>query len=290
MVNLNTGAQYGKQDEEAYFQIRIKNPTPFVCLNLKLKLSISNTFFKTTGERVLEVPLYAFKGYTLDFPVIAKLPGIVSVTVDTVKVSDIMGFFVLKKKLDAKGELAIVPTSLDDMVMDLSNFESGMLESEESTKRGNDFSDVHDIREYIPGDKLMSIHWKLSAKRDILMVKDRVSMSDRQLVILPELNGSDINMLNQTIVITYSIITRLIKDNTTVRLMYWNNAGYEYVDTRLDYLEDVNQAFVKMFYLDTYNVYDEAASHMPNVHPELKSYVHVFSDGGRVNVMIRENG
>ena len=95
VVNLNTGAQYGKQDEEAYFQIRIKNPTPFVCLNLKLKLSISNTFFKTTGERVLEVPLYAFKGYTLDFPVIAKLPGIVSVTVDTVKVSDIMGFFVL---------------------------------------------------------------------------------------------------------------------------------------------------------------------------------------------------
>ena len=26
------------------------------------------------------------------------------------------------------------------------------------------FSDVQEVREYIPGDKLMSIHWKLSAK------------------------------------------------------------------------------------------------------------------------------
>ena len=37
----------------------------------------------------------------------------------------------------------------------------------------------------------MSIHWKLSAKKDSLMVKDRVAMSDQQMVIVTELAGTD---------------------------------------------------------------------------------------------------
>ena len=41
----------------------------------------------------------------------------------------------------------------------------------ESKKKGYDFSEVTGIREYIPGDKLQNIHWKLSAKKDILMVR-----------------------------------------------------------------------------------------------------------------------
>ena len=79
--------------------------------------------------------------------------------------------------------------------------------------RGNDFSDVQEVREYIPGDKLMSIHWKLSAKRDILMVKDRVSMSDHQLVIVPELFIDQPVNLAAILTMTYSVILELIADD-----------------------------------------------------------------------------
>lgn len=41
----------------------------------------------------------------------------------------------------------------------------GMNEAEESRKKGHDFSEVVDVREYQPGDKLQNIHWKLSAKK-----------------------------------------------------------------------------------------------------------------------------
>ena len=105
-----------------------------------------------------------------------------------------------------------------------------MLESEESSKRGNDFSDVQEVREYIPGDKLMSIHWKLSAKRDILMVKDRVSMSDHQLVIVPELFIDQPVNLAAILTMTYSVILELIQEQTTVRLLYWSTNRYEYED------------------------------------------------------------
>lgn len=288
--NVDKTYHFGKQNEEAYIQIKVNNPTPFVCLDAKVRVLVKNTFFKTEGARVIDMPLYAFKGNTLELPIVPTLPGIVSIEVSSIELKDIMGFKYFKKKFDASNELIVIPVELGDDMKELPSFEQGMLESEESSKRGNDFSDVQEIREYIPGDKLMSIHWKLSAKRDILMVKDRVSMSDRQLVILPELCGDNKFLLEGIITTTYSIIASLIKDKTTVRLMYWSSKRYEYEDVRLDYIEDVNEAFARMFYEETYAGYDEAATNMASVNPELKAYVHVYSDGSRVLVNIRENG
>lgn len=39
-------------------------------------------------------------------------------------------------------------------------------------KAGSDVSEVHQIREYRPGDSLRQIHWKLTAKNDALTVKE----------------------------------------------------------------------------------------------------------------------
>lgn len=290
VTNQDKTSRYGKQNEEAFFLIKIHNPTPFVALDVKMTVTVSNTFFKTEGTKTFVVPIYALKGYTLELPMLPNLCGIVSVKVTSLKIKDLMGFKFFNKKMEAEHELIIIPEEISDSMEELPGLEQGMLESEESTKRGNDFSDVQEIREYIPGDKLMSIHWKLSAKRDILMVKDRVSMSDKQLVILPELCGANNFLLEQIVVTTYSVIAKLIKDKTTVRLMYWSSKRYEYEDIRLDYIEDVNDAFAKMFYEDTYASYDEASSYMANVHPEMKAYVHVTADAGRVTVNVRENG
>ena len=48
-------------------------------------------------------------------------------------------------------------------------------ESEEHSKErgGDDPSEVFQIRDYQPGDKLRSIHWKLSAKTGEMMVRER---------------------------------------------------------------------------------------------------------------------
>ncbi len=289
VYNKDMSGQHGKQGEETFFVIKINNPTPLVALDVKVKVTFSNTFFKTEGTKTFVVPIYALKGYSLEIPMMPSFPGIVSVKVSELKIKDLMGFKFFNKTVDVNHELVIIPQEVPDGVGEFPGLEQGMLESEESTKKGNDFSDVQEIREYIPGDKLMSIHWKLSAKRDILMVKDRVSMSDKQLVVLPELCIADKILLEHIIVTTYSMIASLVKDKTTVRLMYWSSARYEYEDIRIDYPEELNEAFARMFYEETYMTYDEAASYMASVHPEMKAYVHVTADYGRILVTVREN-
>lgn len=282
--------RYGRQNEEAFFMVRVQNPTWFVSLDTKLVIVVRNTFFGTEGKRIISVPVRARKGYTLDLPIIAEYPGNVQIEVEKVRIKDIMGFHFFDKKLSVSGEMMVMPERIYDVDYETVNLEQGMLESEESTKRGSDFSDVQEIREYIPGDKLMSIHWKLSAKRDILMVKDRVSMSDRQLVVVPELCGANAAELNIILMTAYSMINELIEDKTTVRLIYWSAARYEYEDIRIDYKEEVNEAFARMFYEQTYPNMDEASSHMSSVHPELKAYLHISASGGEAVIRVRENG
>ncbi|MDE6025563.1 MAG: DUF58 domain-containing protein [Lachnospiraceae bacterium] len=280
---------YGKQDEEVYFCIKLDNPTLFVSLDVKMILEISNLFFGVTTERTISVPIRAKTGYEFMLPIVPRLPGVIKVTVKKIEIKDLSGLCFFKKNIDVSGETTVLPLTLKDVKYDKNDAEAGMLESEESNKRGNDFSDVQEIREYIPGDKLMSIHWKLSAKRDILMVKDRVSMSDRQLVVVPELCGTDQASLNMVVTSAYSVISEMIEDKTSIRLIYWSCNRDDYEETRIDYKEDLQNAFAQMFYESTYNSPDEAASNMASVHPEIKAYLHISAEGRNLKLQVREN-
>lgn len=278
-----------KQNEETFVTIKIYNKTPFVSLDTKIKIKIENVFFETVGEQQIVVPIRALTGYKVVLPLKPTLPGLVRVTVTSIKIKDLMGSHFIKKKMDISHEFVAIPRFVTGINYDAVNVEQGMLESDESTKKGSDFSDVSEIREYIPGDKLMSIHWKLSAKRDILMVKDRASMSDKQIVVVPELCKKSNTQLEMVVAATYSIIRTIIENNTTARLMYYSARTFEYIDTRIDYKEDADAAFCKMFYEKTYIQEDEAAVNMPSVHPEINAYLHVTADESGVWMKVREN-
>ena len=58
---------------------------------------------------------------------------------------------------------------------------------QEGTRQGNHFSEVSGIREYTPGDSMRDIHWKLSAKKEKLMAKEHVILSDTNQTLLVEL-------------------------------------------------------------------------------------------------------
>ena len=66
-------------------------------------------------------------------------------------------------------------------------YTEGFDEFEESEKKGNVSSNVTDVREYRPGDRLQKIHWKLSSKIDKLMVKENEATSTNQFFMLLEL-------------------------------------------------------------------------------------------------------
>ena len=159
-------------------------------------------------------------------------------------------------------------------------------------KKGHDFSDVSDVREYIPGDKLMSIHWKLSAKRDILMVKDRVSMSDQQMVLLVELSGTD-EEVDDVLTLAYAVVKRLVEEQTYVKLMWWSEGRFEFESREIMSQENLKDAYTDLYYETIYADSERTKGYMLkgymlSIHPELKAYVNVCMKDGNPEVVVVE--
>ena len=50
-------------------------------------------------------------------------------------------------------------------------------------KKGNDRTEILQIREYVPGDSIKQIHWKLSSKVDKLIVRDSAEPADHEVLV-----------------------------------------------------------------------------------------------------------
>ena len=104
----------------------------------------------------------------------------VHITVAKVRMRDMTGLFWAEKFVKAKTGVLIMPDAYPLGLM----FDRAV---EAKTKNQYEYDG---LREYHPGDKTSSIHWKLLAGKNLMMVKDMEEEKDEKLVLrlsLPEL-------------------------------------------------------------------------------------------------------
>ena len=273
--------------EIGYLRLQVVNPTWFVSFDTNLIFRTENAFYQDSGNTRISVPVQMHRTYEHMIPIRYSMNGLYRFSFDGFRIRDLIGVVSLAKKTNAMTEVVVYPADDRTMRRDMSDLSRGMTESEETIKKGHDFSDVSDVREYIPGDKLMSIHWKLSAKRDILMVKDRVSMSDQQMVILAELSGED-EQVDQIISLTYSVCRAFVDEQIYVRLLWWSEKRFEFDEHQVVSRDSLKEAFSDLYYEKIYEDNEKTRLLMQSIHPELKAYVHVTLRNGEVDAEVVE--
>ena len=286
-VELVAPERQQAKDEPGYLRLLIKNPTWILSFDANLMLRTENVFYQDSAVTRISVPVQMHSTYEKMLPLRYSMNGMYKYTLDGFAMRDLLGVVSLAKKVKTVTEVTIFPASDNRAMGNLTDMSRGMTESEETMKRGHDFSDVSDVREYIPGDKLMSIHWKLSAKRDILMVKDRVSMSDQRMVILAELSGED-EMVDQVLTLTYGVCQAFIREQVYVRLMWWSEGRYSFEERQIINKESLKGAFSDLYYDRIYPDTGKTRELMQSIHPELKAYVHICNRNGEANADVVE--
>ena len=270
-----------------FVRLSLINKSLMVSLDTCVQLDVENIFYDNSSFTILSLPCGARNTYEKNIPVRYYMNGIYKYSISIITVRDLLGFISLKKKTDTVAEVHVLPEINSNNEFDLTDMSKGMTESEETIKKGHDFSDVSDVREYIPGDKLMSIHWKLSAKRDILMVKDRVSMSDQQMVILAELSGTD-EEVDEILSLTYAIVDGFVREQTYVRLMWWSEGKFSFEERQIVSRENLKEAFPDIFYEKIYHDSEKTRRYMRSIRPELKAYVNVCMRDGKAEALVVE--
>lgn len=99
----------------------------------------------------------------------------------------------------------------------------GFPKENESKRRGTDYNPDYEIREYIPGDELKSIHWKLSAKQGKLMVRERLATGREKVNVLLPL-GEDRAQNDGLMEALYGLGRILLGKEYPIQL-YWPGKG-----------------------------------------------------------------
>lgn len=241
-----------EKGEEFQMRLQIQNTSWFGAMHGKARLTVSNGFYQTEREHELRVPIRAKIGQTVTYPVTVQKCGNVEFRFHELVLEDFLGIMAFKKRFEESYTVVVLPAEQEAPEAALNGYTLGMEEVEENNRKGTDFSEVQDVREYQPGDKMQNIHWKLSVKKDVLMVKERVSMSSRQLFLLLELHENGQGQMEEVLECTYGICLLMLHHQLPVTLIWWSQRTQELVQWKVDYREHLAEGFRMIYYESLY--------------------------------------
>lgn len=161
-----------------------------------MTLEIKNSFTGEVTEQTFAFPIYGRKKQVLEIPISLESCGKYCFSVKKIEVEGILGICksrskAKEKRLTPKAYLYCFPENLLINPMEEkkrnSRQDDGMEDLDDSHGIGMDSSEVSGIRAYVPGDRIKDIHWKLSAKRDEVYIRERESMAQDSIKLYLDL-------------------------------------------------------------------------------------------------------
>lgn len=207
-----------------------------------------------------------------------------------VRIYDWTGWFYLTRRMDQSATTLLLPKVLEFPVQLSGAVKNFFGESDvyDDLRGGSDTTEVFQIREYVPGDRLQNIHWKLSAKSEELMVREHSLPKGCPIVLL--LGTKDIEKQNPTmrdrfLQIAAAVSFSLVDADCPHIVSWYDGAEGETVRMRVDDEEgfyewqmhyliartkgadtDVEAAYVKKYV-------SEACLHRLRIEPDLSFYL-----------------
>lgn len=251
---LRTDSVYGISGNSVTVHVGLHNPTYFPIPACTLTYQLTSSFYPCEETFCCTIPAYSRQEFSFDIPVSFQKCGCYQLHLLQLECFDYLHFFHFKKSVSLKKEIVIHPKTSDDISFDSAAFGEGFDEFEETDAKGLVSSNVTDIREYIPGDRLQRIHWKLSAKIKKLMVKENEQTSSNQFTILVELflPSPESPVLEQSLSHACTMAYELLKQGEVFFFCYYSCFEEDFVKHLIHSKEDFEQALLNCFYQPPY--------------------------------------
>ncbi|MCD7866420.1 MAG: DUF58 domain-containing protein [Clostridiales bacterium] len=178
-----------RRGDRQSFGLALHNKGPLVFPSVKVTLRLSDLFGGTDSTLDTEMALVPFERRQLDMDVRFTHIGTYTVSVQKLKIGDLMGLFQRDGEGGAEHEVQVLPHVWKLVRFPMShqvNNENPM--SRQSSER--DGMDYTGVREYEQGDPIKTIHWKLSAHTSDYMAKQMVTIGMTGLAVILDLYSS----------------------------------------------------------------------------------------------------
>lgn len=162
-----------RKSDRGSFQITVHNPTWLPVLHLRCRVRVENQLNGIVKEIPLLTSALPGKKHQLKLQAGDDYCGRLRISVDKVRLYDCFGMIGFTCESTSTGYMSVQPDTFYQSVRILPA--QGVMEDSDlysQDRPGQDLSEPYQIREYVPGDSMRQIHWKLSGKLDKLIVKD----------------------------------------------------------------------------------------------------------------------
>ncbi len=260
---LSTPAATVSMPEKPTVILTAKNPSFFPFLNSELSFRFQNMYFPDSPKNTIALPLEARKTQTLRFPFTVSQPGMLLFSLETIKLTDYLHFYTFCKDINRELQIPVLPKETPvSFIPAPTHTESE--DSEFYDPAGAPSTDIREVREYIPGDRMQDMHWKLSARMDDLLVKQFERSFDDSLLFLPELYKKELADTLQTL---FAISMKLIRQKEVFRIALFHTDTMEFSQAVIHDPEELLQAFLILYYQKPYDTPDLARSTYQTVFP-----------------------
>ena len=224
----------------------------FACM---FEFTLENFYKPNQMVHKLSLPVLPKRTNRISVPVETAFCGMLSLHVKSLHISDYLHFLTKEIPVNTKVQVPILPATTEVALPSTAPVTDGMEEFTENDNKGNLSSDIKEIREYRPGDRLQRIHWKLSAKLDDLLVKEMAHTTVLSLVVLPECNRDKIQ---DTAIVLRSVMEQLWKREERFEVCLYNSAACEFNYFLITEESQITEALIHFFYMPLYEGGDEA--------------------------------
>lgn len=151
------------------------------------EIEISNIMFGTSELKRVRIPLLS-RTNSLEMPFETSLCGETGISCISIELWDVLGLFRVRCAPFKEARTTIYPVAAD-VQLSISRETSGTVSADGMTqnRKGTDHSEIFDIREYVPGDDIRGVHWKLSCKTDSLIMRQPSDPAHYDVMLLPDI-------------------------------------------------------------------------------------------------------
>lgn len=245
-INLPQTTVY--KDDHIEINYRVDNDGFFSIPYLEIDNLVSKKLQRKNSKNTI-ISLDKYDSFSKIEKIHLNRRGFYQIAAIKVIIRDVFGLYSFKKTISSPSSLLVYPRPID-----INNF-TGILSQETggfAVKKSSpkDTSNIQSFREYVPGDTMKSIHWKLSGKFDNLIVKEYENSADTNILILLDnskealYNDIDRKIEDKSVDIALSIVNYCLRENIQIIL----NTQYKKDTITLEGKEQVDlKLFLEMF-------------------------------------------
>jgi uncharacterized protein (DUF58 family) len=247
-LSLLINSNYEVRKHPLSIIINIDNPTVFPISRAVIRLKYNNSFSDYTTYETFEVPIKARTSQQLICNAVSEHCGEFTVTLCEIRIFDYVRNFSLKKVFNSSVDVKITPIIYDvNCLIESTDIQHDSDKLSEYFK-GDDPTQIFDLRDYTDGDKLNKIHWKLTVKLDKPIVKEySQSISAGYALVFNFDTFTDMSVTDALLETLYSISYFLISNDKTLKICYYSGSYDEVLISDENDLFKLNEIFIKKY-------------------------------------------